>query len=161
MVWALSLGFTVVAWATDAPPDLIFLHGRVHTEDARRSVAQALAIRGNSIVAVGTDEAVSALGGPMTRRIDLVGRVVLPSIIDAHTHPAQSAQDQDKCSLGDKMLTAAQIRIAVTACLRRQPVLDRDIFAIDPFGLHHTRILATDLDGRKVYSAPMPRHIAH
>ena len=36
-------------------------------------------------------------------------------------------------------------------------VLDRDIFSIDPFDLHRTRVLATYLDGRKVYSAPAPR----
>ena len=35
-------------------------------------------------------------------------------------------------------------------------VLDRDIFAIDPFELHETRVLATYLDGREVYSAPQP-----
>jgi predicted amidohydrolase YtcJ len=112
---------TFVAAAADQPPDLILLHGRIHTEDASRSVARALAVRGNTIVAVGTDQDVSALKGPMTRSIDLAGRVVLPGIIDAHTHPAESAQDQNKCSLGDKMLAAGEIKIKVAACLRRQP----------------------------------------
>ena len=115
------LACTCVAAAADQPPDLVLLHGRIHTEDASRSIAQALAVRGNTIVAVGTDQDVSALKGPMTRSIDLAGRVVLPGIIDAHTHPAESAQDQNKCSLGDKMLAAVEIKVKVAACLRRQP----------------------------------------
>jgi hypothetical protein len=40
-------------------------------------------------------------------------------------------------------------------------VLDRDIFAIDPFDLHHTRVLATYLDGREVYSGFAPRRPSH
>jgi len=117
----------VAASAADQPPDLILVHGTIHTEDASRSVTQALAVRGNTIIAVGSDLDVSVLKGPMTRSIDLAGRVVLPGIIDAHTHPAESAQDQDKCSLGDKMLAAAQIKVKVAACLRRQPA-DRNLW---------------------------------
>src|ERR1700689_3221033 len=93
------------ATAAPAPPDLVLLHGKIHTEDANRSVVQAMAVRGNTIVAVGTDEAVRAFVGSGTRSVDLQGRVVLPGIIDAHTHPAQSAQDLGKCSLDDKPLT--------------------------------------------------------
>ena len=101
--------------------DLVLLHGKIHTEDAGRSVAEALALRGNTIVAVGTDQAVSALIGPKTRSIDLRGRVVLPGIIDAHTHPAESSEDLGKCSLGDKLLTPAQIKAKVAGCLKEPP----------------------------------------
>src|ERR1700723_4642795 len=86
------------AAAAAAPPDLVLLHGKIHTEDANRSVVQALALRGNGIVAVGTDEAVSALIGPGTRKVDLGGRVVLPGVVDAHILPAQRAPDTRKCS---------------------------------------------------------------
>ncbi len=99
-----------IACADPDTADVVFLHGRIHTEDAHRSVAQALALRGNSILAVGTDQAVSALIGPHTRSVDLGGKVVLPGIIDAHIHPAESAQDLDKCSLGDEPLTPAEIK---------------------------------------------------
>src|ERR1019366_7757370 len=92
---ALAAG-TVVA---EPPADLVVLHGKIHTEDATRSVAQAMALRGNTIVAVGPDQQVSALIGPKTRTVDLGGRLVLPGIIDAHIHPAESAQDLGKCSL--------------------------------------------------------------
>jgi predicted amidohydrolase YtcJ len=104
-----------------APADLALLHGRIHTEDARRSVAEAMAVRGNTIIAVGTDQAVAALVGPQTHIVDLHGRVVLPGIIDAHTHPAEGVGDQGKCNLGDEMLTTAAVKEKVAACLKKNP----------------------------------------
>src|SRR5208282_1926714 len=70
---------------------------------------------------IGTDQAMSALVGPSTRKIDLGGRVVLPGIIDAHTHPAESSQDLGKCSLDDRALTPSDIQSRVAACLKQQP----------------------------------------
>ena len=109
------------AGAEQQSADLVLLNGKIHTEDANRSVVEALAVRGNAIVAVGTNHAVSALVGPGTRKVDLAGRVVLPGIIDAHTHPAQSAQDLGKCSLDDKALPPRDIKSRVAACLKAQP----------------------------------------
>ncbi|HKC16550.1 MAG TPA: amidohydrolase [Steroidobacteraceae bacterium] len=116
-----SLVIAMIAGAGEPPADLVLLHGKIHTQDARRSVVQALALRGNTIVAAGTDQAVSALKGPKTQTIDLAGRTVLPGIIDAHTHPAESAQDAGKCSLEDKSLTPAEIKARVAVCLKDNP----------------------------------------
>src|SRR5262249_18061073 len=103
------------AAAADAPVEVALLHGRIHTQDPHRTVVEALAVRGNTIVALGSDREITALIGPDTRNIDLRGRTVLPGIIDAHTHPAASAQDVDKCSLHDDMLGSAEIKVrAVT-----------------------------------------------
>jgi hypothetical protein len=74
-----SLGFAVVFAAADTPPDLILLHGRIHTEDANRSVAQPLAIRGNKIIAVGTDQMVDALKGRWIWRPEWCDRPVRPA----------------------------------------------------------------------------------
>jgi predicted amidohydrolase YtcJ len=126
------------AAATDPVADLVLLHGRIHTEDPSHSVAQALALRGNTIVAVGTDQAVNGLIGPGTRIVDLLGHVVLPGFIDAHTHPAESAQEFGKCTLEDKKLTAAKIRAKVAACLKRQPLnraLWFEVVQVNPSGL--------------------------
>ena len=103
----------------DTPADLVLLHGKIHTQDASRSIAQALAVRGNTIIAVGTDESLSHLIATHTRTVDLRGRVVLPGIIDAHVHPAESAQDLDKCSMHDELLPPADIRRKVAACLKQ------------------------------------------
>jgi hypothetical protein len=106
---------------TDAPADVILLNGRIHTQDSSRSIAEALAIRGNTILAVGSNQLVSSLKGPKTQVIDLAGRLVLPGMIDAHTHPVESAQDLGKCSLDDKLLTSAEIKSKVRVCLRENP----------------------------------------
>lgn len=70
----------------DAAPDLILHNGTIFTGDPAQPRAQALAIRGERIVAVGDDEAIAALAGVDTRRIDLDGRRVVPGINDAHEH---------------------------------------------------------------------------
>jgi predicted amidohydrolase YtcJ len=113
--------YAIAAGAAPVPADVVILHGKIHTEDAGRSVVQALAVRGNTIVAVGTDQTIGAFVGPSTRKIDVGGRVVLPGIIDAHTHPAQSAQDLGKCSLDDKVSTPPELKRRVAQCLKENP----------------------------------------
>jgi predicted amidohydrolase YtcJ len=49
--------------------------------------AQAIALRGNTILAVGTNESISSLAGSVTKRIDASGMTVTPGFIDAHSHP--------------------------------------------------------------------------
>jgi len=71
--------------------DLLLTGGKVFTADSTRPWAEALAIRGERIVAVGSSAEVERLAGPATRRIDLGGRVVIPGIHDAHNHLALGA----------------------------------------------------------------------
>ena len=70
------------------PPaaDLILTNGKVITVDERFSIAEAVALRGASIAAVGESAAVADLAGPATRTIDLAGRAVIPGLIDNHMH---------------------------------------------------------------------------
>ncbi|HKK27010.1 MAG TPA: amidohydrolase [Gemmatimonadota bacterium] len=73
------------------PPDLVLVGGRVFTADTARPWAEAVAIRGDRIAAVGRDAEVRRLAGPDTRVLDLGGRVVVPGLTDAHVHPRPSA----------------------------------------------------------------------
>jgi len=68
------------------PADLILHNARVWTGDEARPWAQAVAIRGDRIVAVGSDAQVLALRGPGSEVRDLGGRFVSPGFIDNHTH---------------------------------------------------------------------------
>src|SRR5579864_5404075 len=71
-----------------APPDVILVDGKIFTSDAAHPYVEALAIRGERLVAAGTAEKIRSLAGPQTKRIDLGGRVVIPGINDAHHHCA-------------------------------------------------------------------------
>jgi len=66
--------------------DTILVNGKVVTVDDRFTIAQAVAIRGNRIVAVGRNDDVRKLAGGATRVIDVRGRTVIPGLIDNHAH---------------------------------------------------------------------------
>jgi predicted amidohydrolase YtcJ len=68
------------------PADVIFHNGVVLTMEQDNPRAQALAVRGEQIVTVGSDEQVLALRGPETQTIDLQGRTIMPGFVDAHSH---------------------------------------------------------------------------
>jgi len=72
--------------AMTEPADLVLVSGRVWTGDPSRPEAQAIAVRGGRIVAVGSDAEVRKLQGPKTRVVDAGGRRVVPGFIDCHTH---------------------------------------------------------------------------
>jgi predicted amidohydrolase YtcJ len=69
-----------------ATADLILTNGKVVTVDDQFSIVQAVAVRGDRIVATGTNQEITRLAGPNTRRIDLRGRTVTPGLIDNHAH---------------------------------------------------------------------------
>jgi predicted amidohydrolase YtcJ len=77
--------------AQQPAPDLVLSNGKIITVDERFTIAQALAIKGDRIVAVGTNQEVGQLAGPNTRRIDLAGKAVTPGLIDNHMHLLRAA----------------------------------------------------------------------
>jgi hypothetical protein len=68
------------------PADIIVIHGRVYTENPKQPWAQAVAIRGAKIVAVGDDPAIEKMRGMGTKVINAAGKLVLPGFVDCHIH---------------------------------------------------------------------------
>lgn len=66
--------------------DFIILNANVHTMDPMRPTAEAVAVLGNRIVAVGSTEEIRSLAGTRTRVVDAAKRLVLPGFNDAHVH---------------------------------------------------------------------------
>lgn len=84
--FVLGLIVALLPIAQQAPPDLILTNGKIITVDERFTISQAVAVQGDRIVAVGSNTDISRLAGPGSRRIDLMGRAVVPGMIDNHTH---------------------------------------------------------------------------
>ena len=66
--------------------DLILTGGKIITVDDRFTIAQAVAIKGERIIAVGKNQDIAKLAGAATRKIDLGGKTVIPGLIDNHAH---------------------------------------------------------------------------
>lgn len=81
--------------ASAQTPDTVLVNGKIVTVDDRFTIAQALAIKGERILKVGTTAEVEALRGPQTRVIDLAGRTVIPGLIDNHAHWVRAAEHDE------------------------------------------------------------------
>ena len=74
--------------------DIVLLNGRVLTMAETETVAQAVAVGGDRIVAVGTNDEIETWIGRETVRIDLAGRAVTPGLIDSHVHFANGGTNR-------------------------------------------------------------------
>src|SRR5574341_808676 len=81
--------------------DLIITHAKVWTVDKSRPTAEAVAVLGERIVAVGTREEVAAWQGPGTRVIDAGGKLLVPGFNDAHVHFVTGGMQLDSVDLKD------------------------------------------------------------
>ncbi len=97
----------------ERPADIVFTGGHVHTVDPGRPRAEAVAVHGERISAVGSADEIAAAIGPTTRVIDLGGRLLLPGFQDAHVHPLSGGMDQMQCDLRE-----SEGREAVLATIR-------------------------------------------
>ena len=78
----------------DRPADLILTNGRIVTVDEEFTIAEAIAVRGERIVQVGSSEDVAKVKGDDTQVIDLGGKMVIPGLIDSHVHPNGAAMHE-------------------------------------------------------------------
>jgi predicted amidohydrolase YtcJ len=95
------------------PADLVFRGGHVHTVNPARPWAEAVAVRGERIVGVGSAADVADLIGPSTRVVELQDRLLLPGFQDVHVHPIFAGVDRLQCDVRE-----ARGREAVLAAIR-------------------------------------------
>ncbi|MFC1719989.1 amidohydrolase [Pseudomonadota bacterium] len=98
--------------------DLVLKNGYVYTVDPARSIAQAVAIKGNRIVFVGSDAGVAAWVGTQTEVRDLGGAMVMPGIHDMHIH-ALGTVPPDMCDLDSKPYSLEALVPVLQACIDR------------------------------------------
>jgi predicted amidohydrolase YtcJ len=85
-VWLALSGERSVLAQQQAVPDFVLTNGKIITVDDRFTIAEAVAVLGERIVAVGSNQEIAGLVGPTTTTIDLGGRSVIPGLIDNHAH---------------------------------------------------------------------------
>src|SRR5712691_7343180 len=81
----LMLGFLPANTKVDSA-DLVFINGNIYTADEKQPRAEAVAVKGDRIVFVGSNAAAKKYEGPSTRIGDLHGATMLPGLTDAHYH---------------------------------------------------------------------------
>jgi hypothetical protein len=102
IAWFGLLLSAIGVWAQSKPTaDLIVTNANVWTVDSKLPRAQAVAIIGERIVAVGSQADVQGWRGASTRVIDAGGKLVLPGFNDAHVHFVSGGQQLDAVDLND------------------------------------------------------------
>ncbi len=103
------------------PADVVLRGGKVVTMDARRTIAQAVAVRAGRIAFVGSDADAAKRIGANTKVIDLGGRMLMPGFVDAHLHSLAGGRALLVCDLAYAPLTRAQLVQRLQACLDATP----------------------------------------
>jgi len=93
MLTALVMTALLAATPAEPPADLVVVSARIWTGDPKNPEAEALAVRGDRIIAVGLDKDVAAWKGPKTVVVDGKWRRVVPGFIDCHTHMTSGGFD--------------------------------------------------------------------
>jgi len=120
-----ALGMVAAACAQNQPApepaaDLLIVNGRVFVADDQGTVAQAVAVVGDRIVRVGTDQELASLRGPQTRVIDARGGTVAPGFNDSHVHFVSGGQSLSDVDLAG-LTTLRQVQAAIATFAASKP----------------------------------------
>jgi predicted amidohydrolase YtcJ len=124
------------AAAEDSAPATLFYDAHVFTAEAQQPYAEAVAIRGGRILAVGALAAVEQAAGPEARRVDLQGNFLMPGMIDAHAHPIMGGLTQVQADFrGSHGGSIAALARAVTAALGKPQSRQGDVLVVNDIDL--------------------------
>lgn len=121
-----AAALTLVACSTAPQPPaepatLVLLNGTIATVDEARPTAQALAVRGDTIVAVGSNDEIKALAGPQTETIDLQGQFAMPGFIEGHGHFTGTGQAATQLKLAEAKTWDEIVAMVAAAAQKAQP----------------------------------------
>jgi predicted amidohydrolase YtcJ len=119
----LAVGFSIPLVAADAPPapaDVIVTNARIYTMNPQHTWAEAIAIRGEKVVAAGDRKSIEALRGPATKVIDADQHLVLPGFTDCHIHFMDGSLGLTQVDLNDSK-TVEEIQKRVKAYADAHP----------------------------------------
>jgi predicted amidohydrolase YtcJ len=148
-VWALGIPTPSFEQqpAVGAPADMVLVHGKILTVDAKDTVVQALAVRRGRIVAAGSDGEILTLVGKGTRVVDLHGLTATPGLIDTHSHYGEHGAEVAKIDVSDATSIAEVARRVQARVAASKPGEWVTGFGWDEGKLAERRsIVAADLD---------------
>ena len=100
-LFCVGLFVSITCCKPGANSDIILYNGKVVTVDSNFTIAEAVAIKGGKIIAVGTNDDINEYAGDSTQKIDLNNRTVVPGLIDAHAHPVTASQSELRGEIPD------------------------------------------------------------
>ena len=101
--------FASVAWAQGHNPERIFYNGKIFTAEPEHPYAEAVAIRDNKIVAVGSRVEVWTAVGKDAEHIDLHQKTLLPGLIDSHVHAIDGGLSLNSADVGENVRSVEEL----------------------------------------------------
>jgi len=111
---------TSIVFGQESAPDLILFNGKIFTSNPSQPYVEAIAVRGERIVAAGASKEIVSLAGHQAKQMDLGGRTVIPGINDAHDHLGVSPHTYD-LPIKASDPTWQEIKDALTAAVKTVP----------------------------------------
>lgn len=99
----LSAALACASLDSMAAADLVLTNGKVFTGEPGQALVQAVAVENGKILQVGSDAEINALADAHTQRVDLAGKVLMPGMIDSHSHPVMAALGTLSANLYDEV----------------------------------------------------------
>src|SRR5260370_11639083 len=143
--------------ASDAPAqpaDIIITNGRIYTVNPKQKWTEAIAVRGDKIVAVGDRKQVEARRGPSTKEIDAQGRLLLPGFTDCHIHFMDGSLGLTRVDLNGAT-TVTEIQKRVKAYADAHPARSNDAW-IQGMGWTYHTLAPTGLPSKKILDETVP-----
>ena len=120
-VVALVFGLHADSHAAEQSPDVIYQGGTVVTVNELQPAAEAVAVRGGCIVAVGYRDELMKLKGPKTKVVDLAGKTMIPGLIDAHGHVFMTGIQALSANMLRRRMARGPMSHPCNACSRSGP----------------------------------------
>src|SRR5450755_1499298 len=145
---------TFAADAPSQPADIIITNARIYTVNPQQKWAEAIAIRGDKIVAVGERKQIEAMRGPATKVVDAGHRLLLPGFTDCHIHFMDGSLGLTRVDLNDAK-TVAEIQKRVKAYADAHPARLNDAW-IQGMGWTYPTFGPTALPNKKILDDVVP-----
>ena len=122
------------SFAQHAGSEKILFNGKIYTANSAQPSAEAVAIAGDKIVAVGDLAMVKKLVGAKAEMIDLKGKFLLPGLIDSHNHAISGGESLIAANLGDVLLAPKEMAAYAAKTLESRKGMRGDVLLIE--GMH-------------------------